>query len=730
MKKQLIICYIISGVLLSGNAFADKPAGNTFKQLQAARVDTPPVIDGLLDDVVWQQATILKDLHQSRPHEYSEPTQKSQFYVIYDKDALYIGAYLWDTEPDKIIARVLRQDANTSDEDRIAIILDPFNDKRSGYMFILNVNNVRRDGLFVNPREFSVDWDGIWQGKSTRTEDGWTAEVAIPFKTLNFHPENETWGFNIWREVARDKERIAWVSHNRDANPSAAGELIGLKDLDLGIGLDVVPSVAVRQIRNFNRSDTDYVTEPSLNLFYKVTPSMNGSFTINTDFSATEIDERQVNLDRFSLFFPEKRDFFLKDSDIFEFGAIGGDDDLISVGRVERENARPFFSRKIGLSDTGEPVDLELGAKISGRIDQWNLGALAIRQAEFNAIDATNIFVGRLTRNILEESTVGVIMTHGDPSSNLDNTLFGFDLRYQNTDLPGARTLETQIWYQQTDTEGLSDDDAAWGLRFSMPNKTGLHTSISAKEVQENFNPALGFINRQGIRDYIGDIGYTWRPRDHYIREIKTGFEARHVDRLNGGLQTQRLDFKVFDIKNNDEDLLFFRYLVFKEGLNNPFEISKGVILQPGLYTYERFGIGFESGPQRKLSVEAVYFNGSFFNGDRLFLEGEVNWKPNKHFTLKGSYTFNDIDLPVGNFVTRLITFQSDIVFSDTLSWVNLVQFDNVSRNLGINSRLQWIPEAGRELFFVINHNLLDDINGFRSTNGDITLKFNYTYRF
>ncbi|MFT4564415.1 MAG: hypothetical protein ACI9BW_004178, partial [Gammaproteobacteria bacterium] len=441
--EWLLIILVTGGLVIFALPLSatEDLSSRQYKNIPAVRVTTAPVIDGVLDDAAWGQAAVITDLHQARPYEFTEPVERSEFYVIYDNDAVYVGGYHRDSEPDKIVANQLIQDSNMGGEDRVTVVLDPFNDKRSGYAFTLNFNNVRRDGLFINPTEFYGDWDGIWQGQATLTDDGWITEVAIPFKTLSFFSENDTWGFNVWREVGRTGERIAWVSHNRGTNPSAAGELHGLRNMDTGLGLDVVPSLSLRQLRDFETDDKDFLIEPSLNAFYKITPSLNGSLTVNTDFSAVEADSRQVNLTRFNLFFPEKRDFFLKEADIFEFGRIGGRTSINQISRVQRENGRPFFSRRIGLSEDNEPVDLEYGGKISGRAGQWNIGALAIRQAALGDIDASDILVGRLTRNVLEESTVGVIMTYGDPTSNLDNSLFGVDFRYQNTNLSGGSTI-------------------------------------------------------------------------------------------------------------------------------------------------------------------------------------------------------------------------------------------------------------------------------------------------
>lgn len=709
---------------------ADDPVESENKIIEIVRVDTPPVIDGSLDEAIWQHATVIDDLHQVLPYEYAAPTERTVFYLAYDKDALYVGARAWYSHPEQITARTLKQGSPLMNEDRVGIILDPFNDKRSGYMFEVNPNGVRLDGLFMKPTQFSPDWDGIWRGEAQYTEDGYTVEYAIPFKTLSFNPDNDTWGLNVWREVVRNQEMIGWVSYNRAWNPSAAGEMHGLRDLDLGRGLDIVPSMSLRQVRNFNGLGTKYELEPSLDVFYKISPQLNGSLTINTDFSATEIDNRQVDLTRFSLFFPEKRDFFLKDSDIFEFGNIGGMDFRSTFSPVEREDGRPFFSRKIGLSNIGEPVGLDYGGKISGRVGQWNIGAQAIRQAEYGDVDATNIFVGRVSRNVLGESSIGAIMTYGDPTSNLDNVLGGIDFRYLNTNLPGGRTLEGELWYMKSHTEGISGNDSAWAVGLRMPNTNRFRAGIGIKELQKNFNPALGFANRRGTRAYMGDVGYTYRPEGGLLRVIYSGLDLMHVHEMGHGVQTQNIKFRPLELTTFQGDYIQFRYDLNREGLSTPFEISRGIVLPGGRYTFNRYGVAFGTGPARKLTFDGSVWNGDFYDGTRFYAYGGVTWRPNKHFGFSGSYEFNDINLIEGDFITRLITFKSDVVLNNTMSWTSLVQFDNISNNLGINSRLHWEPEAGRDVYFVINYNMLNTEDGFVSTHSDITLKAGYTFRF
>jgi hypothetical protein len=395
----------------------------------------PPVIDGKLDEEAWKAAALVDNLHQTSPIEYAVPEERTEVYLMYDDEALYIGARLYDPEPDKITANNLRQADNVGQDDRFYVTLDPFNSRTRGYFFGLNPNGVRADGLYQNVTEFYGAWDSIFYGAAGRFEGGWIAEFAIPFKSISFDPNTDTWGVNFSRGVVRKNENIAWVSRNRAYNPAVSGLMTGVEALDPH-GLDVVTSASLRDTRvAAGGGDSDF--EPSLDLVYKITPELNGSLTFNTDFSATEVDDRQVNLTRFGLFFPEKRDFFLREADIFEFGRIGAQQDNISVGQPSRENGRPFFSRRVGLSGTGQIVDIDYGAKVSGRIGEWDIGALSIRQDEFE-YDTRDPATGAVTRvrlgpetlsaarartRVLGESTFGFIATSGDPRGDVDNSL-------------------------------------------------------------------------------------------------------------------------------------------------------------------------------------------------------------------------------------------------------------------------------------------------------------------
>ena len=316
-----------------------------------AFVERAPILDGVLDDDVWRRAIVVDSLHQVRPVEYAEPTQRTEVLLAFDTDNLYFGVRIFEDDPDLVTANVLRQDSQLRTDDRVGIILDPFQNGRSGYWFMVNPNGVRRDAIF-NGEQVNWNWSGIWQASSATTDYGWSVEFAIPFKTLTI-PEDGDWGLNIVREVVRNREQMAWSSRDRNYFPSVAGTVSGIDGVSQGIGLDIVPSVSVQSLSDRVEGRDDTNTEPSLDIYYKLTPSLNASLTFNTDFSATEVDSRQVDLSRFGQFFPEQRSFFLRESEIFEFGGIGVDYGNSATSRPDRENGRPFFSRRIGLSDSG-----------------------------------------------------------------------------------------------------------------------------------------------------------------------------------------------------------------------------------------------------------------------------------------------------------------------------------------------------------------------------------------
>ena len=550
--------------------------------MHIVRTATPPTIDGLLNDSVWRDAPFIEDMHQFRPADHVEPTQKTTVYLLYDDDYLYVAGRMWDTNPEEIRARSLAQGQSVRWDDSLDIIIDPFNNNRTGYEFQVNPNAVRSDAVFETATRINRDWEGIWHAESNIDSEGWTTEVAIPFKTLNFDPQNPDWGFTLERTIQRNQEDIAWVSYNREVNPGTTGTIAGLTGLQQGRGLDVVPAIVGSGSRDFETDVIDSGMEPSLDVFYNFTPSLTGVLTLNTDFSATEVDDRQINLTRFNLFFPEKRDFFLQDVDIFSFGGL-------------RRNGIPFFSRRIGLSRSGQPVDLDVGAKLTGRAGRWNVGFLGVALDDFRDVESSNVFVGRVAANVLEESSVGLIVTGGDPRSNRDNSLMGADFRYRNTRLPGGRTLEGEAWYQKSGTENVDGNETAWGIRLSAPNNTGLRGELGLETFHDDFNPALGFVNRRGIERTEASVGYTSRPTHRWLRELTHGANYERFERIAGGVESESWYVELVELETNSGDRGGFAMEREREVLLEAFDIFNGVIIPPGDYRFDLYsfrGIG------------------------------------------------------------------------------------------------------------------------------------------
>ena len=705
------------------------------KVVHVVRVESPPVVDGRLDEEVWQQADVITDFHQIRPGDGAEPSELTEVYLLYDDDALYVGARMYDSEPERIAAPTVRHGLGLGRDDRLVVILDPFNTRRGGYRFETNLNAVRHDALYESPSSFQSAWTVIWDSAASVFDNGWMAELEIPFKTLPFDPMIDTWGFNFGRGIRRRGEEVAWVSRNRSYNPSIMGLATGFEGMDQGLGLDVVPSVSANRLEAFSPSTTDSNFEPSLDVFYRLTPSLNASLTVNTDFSAAEVDDRQVNLTRFNLFFPEKRDFFLNDADLFEFGRIGRRGNGATSGS-SRNNGRAFFSRRLGLSPSGTPVDLTSGGKLSGRVGRWNLGALAIRQDGFESTSASTVFVGRASANVLEESSVGMIATHGDPNSNLDNSLIGIDFRYLNTHLPGGRVLEADAWFQRSDTVGLDGENSAFGLGVNMPNNSGWRGGVAVKELEANFDPALGFVSRSNVRDATADAGYRHFTGGSVLQSIFSGVDVQRIGFLDGGLQSEVILGRLIEINSNSGERFSARYRATKEVVTEPFtiyrDVSRRVIVPPGRYSFGETVLSGQTGGQRAFSGGLTYETGDFFNGTRKKTGGQFRWRQSRTFGLTLNYDRNAIDLVQGDFVTHLMRLTTEVNFSSTLYWVNLIQYDDVSEVIGINARLQWVPIAGQQWLIVLNHRLQDrdKDNSFRSERLDLNFKASYTFRF
>jgi len=717
MKRSIRLLLALLLLLFAGTSAASYTVDGERKSFAISRAESAPVIDGRLDDEAWTNAVTVDDFHQTSPIDGATPTESTIVWVTYDDEFLYIAADLRDSNPDEIRAKQMIQGKLFYSDDRFWVTIDSFNTKRNDYFFQVNANGVRRDALRENNANFIEEWSAIWQAESALHEGGWATEIAIPFKSISFDPNSDTWGINFGRGIVRKQEYDMWSSHERQDWPAYGGEVSGIDEIEQGLGLDVVPSVSVSQRRDLVLGDDDSGLEPSLDIRYRITPSLSATFTLNTDFSTAEIDDQQVALDRFSLFFPEKRDFFLQDAGIFEFGNISA-------------NGRPFFSRRIGLSSDGEAIGVDGGIKLTGRIDDFNIGALAIRQEANGEVEAKDLIVARGSYNVLDESAIGFIMTNGDPTSNESNSVIGLDFLYRNTDGPFGQILTGKFWAQQSDSSDLDGDDQAFGATLEIPSDV-LSAYVSGQLIEENFRPALGFVNRTGIRRIDAGLRYRTRPETGRWRAINNRIDFSLVTDLDGVTLSQKTRVRPISFYSHQDDFLFVEWERNTEKVLSDFGLFGQLNVPTGDYEFDRYRAEIATGMHRPLRVVLSVQDGGFFGGDRLEKFVEVQWRQSAHFFLGVALTENVVEMPGGDFTSHLASLRSDIAFNSRWSWSNLLQYDNTSEAFGVNSRLRYMPEAGQEMVFVLNHGAtVDYSNRLSSTQNELNLRFSYTFRY
>jgi hypothetical protein len=608
-------------------------------------------------------------------------------------------------------------------DDRLIVVLDTFHDRRNGFGFEVNPNGLRGDALIENNQTLIHDWNPIWYAEARIDGAAWTAELQIPLASLSFDPEGDVWGINFLWDLPGAGEFTAWSSQGWQIlfeAPSAAGELRGLAGLAQGVGLDLVPALALKRRKDFTTGRGELDWEPSLDVLYKLSNSATAALTFNPDFSSTEPDDRQVNLSRFSLFFPEKRTFFLQDAGIFEFGGLTADG---------RENGRPFFSRTVGLAPDGAPVDIVAGAKVTGREGPWSFGALAVRQDASATVDAATLAVARAVRNVGTGSSLGLIATSGDPQSNLGNTVLGVDYRYRDSHFNGDHTLEGELWWQGSRTEGPGGDGEAYGAALRYPNDVW-NIEGRFKHIGEEFDPALGFVNRGGVRQFYGRARYRVRTPDGYFNAHNFIMVVDRTDGLDGGLQSQRAFAAPWAPWK--AGVIYFELYGYqqREGVDAAFDLFDRLPIAAGDYRWTQSGAFFEINGGKPLSGWGSVERGDFYDGRSRHVDWNLTWRPAPRFSLNSRFAWDDVELPSGAYISRLFGVKPSIALTPKLAWVTIAQWDNVSRELGIDTRLRWTPRAGEEVAFVLAHGASGEPGDFRSTRQEAVARAAYTFRF
>ena len=703
-------------------AFAPSQANEP--QLHIQKTDKAPVIDGVLDDEVWKDAALVTEFYQTVPVEGANPSEVTEAYLTYDRDTLYVGARLYDRNPEAIVARQMREDEEMLNDDIFTIAIDSMMDRKNAFVFTMNPLGTKGDARVENNSIFRLEWDGIWYGAASRDEQGWIAEFAIPFKTLSLDAGAPAWGLELERYIRRRNEFALWANHDQDKQLSyvaAYGDLLGLEDLNQGRGLDIKPQAASRYRRRFDSDDKDFTVKPGAEIIYKLTPSLNGSLIINPDFSNAKVDEIKTNLTRFDLFFPEQRDFFVRDADIFEFGGL------------REVNGIPFFSRRIGLPfdrENPEPLDIDIGAKLSGRVGRYTMGLLNTQMGSGQGIGSKNLSVARLAMDVQEESRVGAMMTYGNPTSSDDNGVAGIDYRYRNSNLFGSQVFVADAYVMKSFSEGINNNDLAYGLTLDFPNDRW-NAIVKYQEIQENFNPALGFVNRSGIRRYEGDLRYRIRPKNsRLLRTVNWGFKSLFTTTTDNELESGRVFFRFFDLESHAGDHIMFWGNWQHETLFDPFEIQPGVIIPTGDYDFYFLWGKLTTANHRPVSTEVMYKIGEFYDGDIIDVNTLLRWRPTPNFYITLERRVFDIDLPAGDFEFEINRARFNINFTPTLSWTNYLQQESETHFMTLQSQLRWIIVPGNELTLTLNHDWSKDNGSYKRTEADLFARLVWTHRF
>jgi heavy metal sensor kinase len=685
----------------------------------------PPLLqlDGALDEPAWAAAESASDLVMVEPREGGPPTGRTVFKVLANSRALVFGIRCLDPDPGGIVSFTKERDGDFENEDHVVILLDPFQDGRSGYVFAVNPGAARLDAL-VEPggEDIDTNWDGEWEAATRRDGEGWSAEIRIPINTLSFKQGRDEWGMNVQRRVQRLQETARWASARQDYTvfqSSRAGLLAGLPAFELGLGLGVRPSLVSGFQNPAPGVATDGTLQPSLDVTKRLGSNALVSLSVNTDFAETEVDTRQTNLTRFPLFFPEKRTFFLESADIFSFGIGIGEEALV-----------PFFSRRIGLV-SGREVPILSGLKASGRAGETSFGGLLVRtRDEPGLAPATTMGVVRLKQNLFEESRAGVLASFGDPLGRAGSWQLGADFVYQTSRFRGDKNFIAGVWGLAAGRDDLdsSGERTAFGFKVDYPNDLWDCFAIY-RRIGDRFDPSLGFVPRPGSNTYFGGCTFAPRPSGSFIRQMFHRLYANVTTDLRGRWESYEVPIAPLSWRLESGDRAGFEIELAGERLVEPFEISDGLELRAAPYHWRRYQLEVESAAKRKLAVDARFEFGSFYTGRLQQLEVEAIWTPSPLVTLIAEAEHDRGRLAEGSFDVTLVGTKIRLNLSPNLQLNSFLQYDTDDDSFGTNTRLRWTFHPRGDLFVIYNHNLrsLDD-RWHRESNG-LLVKMQYTFR-
>ncbi len=703
-----------------------------------------PRIDGSLEDAVWAQAIVISAFSQRDPVHGAAPSESTEVRILFDDEKLYVAFRCDDSAADDIVANHMQRDADLNENDSVSLILDTYNDGRGGYFFSTNALGAQRDGKLSNEgHDLNEAWDCVWACKAQRDSAGWSAEMAIPFDQLRYTEQSEAvWGINIGRTIRRKNEEVYLLPSPQEYGfgggyrTSRLDTLRGLGALRASTPFEIVPYTQASSVRDFEALDTEADNEVNagFDIKYGLTPSLTTDFSYRTDFGQVEADEEQVNLTRFSLFFPEKRDFFLEGAGIFDFG-----ERVSRRGGSISPSTLLFYSRRIGIQE-GHNLPVLFGSKLTGRAGAYEIGVLNMTTDAGTFIDEVeeerfltagnvlleeddprldisqivdtldvdvldtlyakqaNFSVVRLRRDVLGRSNIGLIALNRDPGEESDyNRALGADMSLSLLDAAlSVRSFVAKTWSPES-----SDEDMA-GL-LAIEHRAGdTETSFSYLDVQENFDPEIGFVPRDNSRRIKSSFRYRPRPSTPWIRTFSMGPRITYLMDQGGTLQTRDVELSIF---TNLEigDWIGVRIRDRYEYLDGSFDIHEEIEVPAGEYRFTNVGLNLFSNDARTVSGRGSVETGQFFDGTRHRVSGELRLKFSGRLALESNYEINRINLPDGNFTTNRLTSRFLYSFTPDFYVRGLLQWNSADELVGGNCLLNYRYLPGCDLFLVYN---------------------------
>lgn len=721
-------CAALAGVSALAGQDRDRP------RLRVSPLTGPIVLDGRMREPVWATADSAL-LTEFEPELGSVPAERTVVKVLANADMLVFGIRCDDPDPDRITSFSRARDPDLSEEDHVRIVLDPFLNEQSGYVFAVNPDGARYDALITEQAQRlggreNPDWDTIWEAAAARSPTGWAVEIRIPIKSLLYKPGLTEWGFNVQRRVQRKLETERWAFPGRNwriTQMSRAGRLVDLPKLRLDRGLSVRPALVTGSGIAAPGARWSSSAAGSLDATQRIGSNTLAFLSIHTDFAETEVDQRRTNVSRFSLFFPEKRWFFLEGTDIFDFGP-GISPDVV-----------PFWSRRIGLFN-GQTVPIALGTKESGRVGETSFGLLAVRTGAVpGLVPATDMAVVRVKQNVLGESNVGFIGTVGDPTGATGSWLAGADALLQSSHVLGDKNAQLGLWGLTMDGRSLTGSKTAAGVSLFYPNDTW-NNFLGYYRVGDGFQPALGFVPRPGVQQFNLALNYLPRATAPWLARwlSRAAFELIGVlvTDLNGRWETVFGRLSAFNLAFQNGDQLAIAAHPEAERLDAPFGIAPGDTIATGSYTFLRYRIDYARAAKRRVSWSFTYAGGDFYNGRLGEYIGTLLLKPSPLFIVElsgerdqGKIVPSTVPVP---FVLERYGVKLRVNPSPDLEFNAFTQYDNSSRQLGSDIRIRWNFRPSGDFFLTYNHNIAVPI-GARPWTFDcnrLSTKIQYALRY